>query len=76
MEILIIPFWAIGSVLVSALADNRGQSGIMAFLVAIVCSPLLMWLIVLCRPNLKREELEERRHREVVEALNRAVSQQ
>lgn len=69
MEILIIPFWAIGSVLVSALADNRGQSGIVAFLVAIVCSPLLMWLIVLCRPDFKREELEERRHKEIVEAL-------
>lgn len=54
MEIIFIPLWLIGSVLVAAMADNRGQSGIVAFLVAFIMSPILMWLIVLCRPNFKR----------------------
>ena len=56
MEIIFIPLWLIGSVLVSVMADNRGQSGIVAFLVAFIMSPILMGLIVLCRPNFKREE--------------------
>ena len=68
MEIIFIPLWLIGSVLVSVMADNRGQSGIVAFLVAFIMSPILMWLIVLCRPNFKREEIEAKRHAELLEA--------
>lgn len=71
MEIILIPLWLIGSVLVAAMADNRGQSGIVAFLVALICSPILMWLIVLCRPNFKREEIEARRHAELLEAAKK-----
>lgn len=36
MEIILIPLWLICSVLVAAMADNRGQSGIVAFLVAFI----------------------------------------
>ena len=68
MEIALIPLWLIGSVLVSALADNRGQSGIVAFLVSFLLSPVLMLLVVLCRPNFKREETEAKRHAELLEA--------
>ena len=68
MEIILIPLWLIGSVLVAAMANNRGQSGIVAFLVALIMSPILMGLIVLCRPNFKREEIEAKRHQEMLEA--------
>lgn len=68
MEVILIPLWLIGSFLVAAMADNRGQSGIVAFLVSFICSPLLMGLIVLCRPNFKREEIEAKRHAELLEA--------
>ena len=68
MEIIIIPLWLIGSVLVAAMADNRGQYGIVAFLVAFIMSPILMGLIVLCSPNFKREEIEAKRHAELLEA--------
>ncbi len=71
MEIILIPLWLIGSVLVSVMADNRGQSGIVAFLVAFIMSPILMGLIVLCRPNFKREEIEAKRHAELLEAAKR-----
>ena len=75
MEIIFIPLWLIGSVLVSAMADNRGQSGIVAFLVAFIMSPILIGLIgliVLCRPNFKREEIEAKRHAELLEAAKNA----
>ena len=68
MEIILIPLWLIGSVLVSTMADNRGQSGIVAFLVSFLLSPVLMLLVVLCRPNFKREEIEAKRHAELLEA--------
>ena len=71
MEIILIPLWLIGSVLVSAMADNRGQSGIVAFLVAFIMSLILMGLIVLCRPNFKREEIEAKRHAELLEAAKK-----
>ena len=75
MEIILIPLWLIGSVLVSVMADNRGQSGIVAFLVAFIMSPILMWLIVLCRPNFKREEIEAKRHAELLEAARKGGAQ-
>lgn len=68
MDIIFIPLWLLGSVLVAAMADNRGQSGIVAFLVAFIMSPILMGLIVLCRPNFKREEIEAKRHADLLEA--------
>ena len=72
MEIILIPLWLIGSVLVSAMADNRGQSGILAFLLAFLGSPVIMLLVVLCRPNFKREEIEAKRHAELLEAAKNA----
>lgn len=71
MEIILIPLWLIGSVLVSAMADNRGQSGIVAFFVAFIMSPILMGLIVLCRQNFKREEIEAERQAELLEAAKK-----
>lgn len=68
MEIILIPLWLIGSVLVSVMADNRGQSGILAFLLAFLGSPVVMLLVVLCRPNFKREEIEAKLHAELLEA--------
>lgn len=58
-----------------AKADNRGQSGIVAFLVAFIMSPILMGLIVLCRPNFKREEIEAKRHAELLEAARKGGAQ-
>lgn len=60
--------------LVAALADNRGQSGIVAFLLAFLGSPVVMLLVVLCRPNFKREEIEAKRHAELLEAAKKGVS--
>lgn len=69
MEVMaLLLFWIGGPMLVAALADNRGQSGIMAFLVAFICSPILMGLIVLCHQDFKREEIEAKRNAELLEA--------
>ena len=69
MEVMaLLLFWIGGSMLVAALADNRGQSGILAFLLAFLGSPVVMLLVVLCRPNFKREEIEAKRHAELLEA--------
>ena len=64
MEIIFIPLWLLGCVLVTMLAESKGQTGILAFLL----SPVLMLLVVLCRPNFKREEIEAKRHAELLEA--------
>ncbi|MGL5391934.1 MAG: hypothetical protein ACRDA8_11290 [Shewanella sp.] len=68
MEIILIPLWLIGCVLVTTLAESKGQAGIVAFLVSFLLSPVLMLLVVLCRPNFKREEIEAKRHAELLEA--------
>ena len=69
MEVMALLLFLIGgSMLVAALADNRGQSGILAFLLAFLGSPVVMLLVVLCRPNFKREEIEAKRHAELLEA--------
>ena len=68
MEIIFIPLWLLGCVLVTMLAESKGQTGIVAFLVSFLLSPVLMLLVVLRRPNFKREEIEAKRHAELLEA--------
>lgn len=71
MEIIFIPLWLVGCVLVTMLAESKGQTGILAFLLSFLLSPVLMLLVVLCRPNFKREEIEAKRHAELMEAAKR-----
>lgn len=76
MEVMALLLFLIGgSMLVAALADNRGQSGILAFLLAFLGSPVVMLLVVLCRPNFKREEIEAKRHAELLEAARKGGAQ-
>ena len=63
MEIIFIPLWLLGCVLVTMLAESKGQTGILAFLLSFLLSPVLMLLIVLCRPN-----FEAKRYAELLEA--------
>ena len=65
---IILTLWVFFTIVVAMIAGSKGQSGLVAFLVSIIMSPILMGLIVLCRPNFKREELEEKRHQEMLEA--------
>lgn len=43
MEIVI--FWAIASVLVAVYASRRGRSGLLAFIFAVLLSPLLAFIL-------------------------------
>ena len=63
-------------VLVGALAASRGRNGIGYFLIALLLSPVIGLIIVLCTRNLAKEDAEkarreddERRHRETLAAI-------
>lgn len=87
MEIIFI--WFVLAVLVGVFADTRGRSGIGFFLLALVLSPLLVFIILLVIRNVaeeerladqrrkddERKEFERKReHEKQLEAL-RAVAQ-
>ena len=65
---MILTLWVFFTIVVAMIADGKGQSGLVAFLVSIIVSPLIMGIVVLCRPNFKREEIEAKRHAELLEA--------
>ena len=69
---MILTLWVFFTVVVAMIADGNGQSGLVAFLVSIIVSPLIMGIVVLCRPNFKREEIEAKRHAELLEAAKNA----
>lgn len=65
--------WLIGALFVPVLARSRGQPALLWLLVSLVISPILAAAILFTRPDLAdveaREEVEERRHQEVLEAI-------
>ena len=68
MEIFL--FWIVLAVIVGVVANARGRSGIgWFFLSALLLSPLLGLILVLCLTNLKKQALEKRRHDEILTAL-------
>lgn len=54
MEVLVI--WIILSAALWAFASNRGRSGFMWFLLSLVISPLLAFVLLLVLRNLKEDE--------------------
>lgn len=70
MFLLAIIFWITLAILVGVVAKSRGRDGIgWFFLGALLLSPLLGMLLVLCLPNLKKLALEQARHEELMRAL-------
>ena len=65
---IILTLWVFFTIVVAMIAGSKGQSGLVAFLVSIIVSPLIMGIAVLCRQNFKREEIEAKRHAELLEA--------
>lgn len=68
-----ILLWVIFSFLVAFLADSRGRSSIIWFLLAVVLSPVIAAVAILCMTNVKAEQDAERRHKELLEAAKKSV---
>ncbi len=57
---MFIILWLIFCILVGAIASSRGQSGILAFIVSAIFSPILGLIVVLLMPdNSVKKEMEE-----------------
>ncbi len=68
----IVLFWVVFSFLVAFLADSRGRSSLIWFLLAVVLSPVIAAVAILCMANVKAEEDAERRHKELLEAAKQS----
>lgn len=71
--------WLILAILVGAFGSSRGRSGFGWFLIAVLLSPLIGWLILLVIPDLRREEARreadqqrQREHQEQLSAIKTA----
>lgn len=64
--------WVVFTIAVAILADRRGRSFVIWFFVALIVSPLLAGIFVLCLTNIKAEKEAERRHQEMLEATRQA----
>lgn len=77
MEPLFFLFWFACAIGVGVLADSRGRTGFGWFLVAVVLSPLLAFILVLVCRDVKKEAdanlREDRRHEEQMAALTRGA---
>lgn len=51
MEIVL--FWFIFSIVIGIVASHRGRTGFGWFLLAILLSPVLMFILLVCLPSLK-----------------------
>ena len=64
------------AVVVGYFANQRGRNGGVWFIISILTTPLLGLLLVVVMPNLEAREqariLEERRHKETLEAIREA----
>lgn len=68
MEIFL--FWIVLAIFVGVLAARRGRSGAgWFFLSALLISPLLGLIFVICLPNLLKQAEEQRRHEELLAAM-------
>ena len=68
MELLF--FWIILAIVVGVVAESRGRSGFgWVLLSALLISPLLGLILVLCLPNLKAAKLEQERHHQMLAVL-------
>lgn len=75
MELLFfIALWIFFAYMVAVLSYTRGRHPLMWFLLAMLFSPLLVALTLLCMANIKANEDAERRHRELIEATERALA--
>ena len=65
---VMVALWLVFSFFVASLADSRGRHPLIWFLLAIVLSPAIAVIALLCSTNIKAEEAAERRHQELMEA--------
>ena len=49
------------------LSSNKGHSGFSTFCLAVLLSPLIGLLIALAQTNKRREDIEQRRHQELLQ---------
>ncbi|MDE5446465.1 hypothetical protein GWG65_34915 [Bradyrhizobium sp. CSA207] len=67
---LLFIFWFTLAIIVGVVANSRGRNGWgWFFLSALLLSPLLGLILVLCLTNLKKLALEKQRHDEILTAL-------
>jgi hypothetical protein len=68
--VILFIFWITLAIIVGVVANARGRSGWgWFFLSALLLSPLLGLVLVLCLTNLKKQALEKDRHDELLRAL-------
>ena len=58
--------WFIFALLVGAMAAGKGRNAFLAFLLAVILSPLVGFIIVAVLKDKKREQIEAARHAELV----------
>lgn len=63
---MIIFFWLAFAILVAVFAANKGRNWFLALLAALILSPLIGFIIVLCLRDKKRERAEAMRHADLV----------
>lgn len=66
MAVIWLLTWGVLCVAVGSWANGKGRNGFLAFLLALILSPLVGFIVVACLKDKKREAIEAQRHAELV----------